>query len=150
MTKLSSLVRKILASTSFRTNLPLLIALFACVCAPHCAHAQGLVGAPVSGFGGCCNQVSALADYGYDTARGSVNFSTLFSAVAMSLLTTWRVAIVRGRLKKILTVTPTFDATRRLGRTCLRWISATVALPTAIHLIGTFAINNFGGLSGSL
>jgi hypothetical protein len=68
----------------------------------------------------------------------------------MSMLTIWRVLVVRSRLKKILAVTPTFDATKRLGATCLRWVTASIALPTAIHLIGTFAINNFGGIAGGL
>jgi len=92
-------------------------------------------------------EVGALVEPDY---QAYVHFGTLFSAVAMTLLTLWRVAILRARLKKILTVTPTFDTSKRLGNTCLRWVFATIALPGSIYLIGTFAINNFGGLGGLL
>ena len=85
-------------------------------------NAQGLVGAPVDPRYGQSNEVGQLADYGYDTARDISRVVTALSTVPSSLA----------------------------GMKIAKGLGVGFGGPTAVHLIGTFAINNFGGLGGGL
>lgn len=100
------------------------------------AHAQGLVGAPVDPRYGQSNEVGMLADYGYDTARDVSRVVTALSTVPSSLA---GMKIAFGQ--------------RDGGESAMnvaKGLGVGFGGPTAVHLIGTFAINNFGGLGGGL
>ena len=100
------------------------------------AHAQGLVGAPVDPRYGQSNEVGQLADYGYDTARDISRVVTALSTVPSSLA---GMKIAFGN--------------RDGGESAMnvaKGLGVGFGGPTAVHLIGTFAINNFGGLGGGL
>jgi hypothetical protein len=100
------------------------------------AHAQGLVGAPVDPRYGQSNEVGQLADYGYDTARDISRVVTALSTVPSSLA---GMKIAFGQ--------------RDGGESAMnvaKGLGVGFGGPTAVHLIGTFAINNFGGLGGGL
>lgn len=100
------------------------------------AHAQGLVGAPVDPRFGQSNEVGQLADYGYDTARDISRVVTALSTVPSSLA---GMKIAFGQ--------------RDGGESAMnvaKGLGVGFGGPTAVHLIGTFAINNFGGLGGGL
>lgn len=94
----------------------------------------GLVGAPVDLRYGQCNEVGSLADFGYDTARDCSRVIT-----ALSLL----IAFVMAGfyLKSGSPCTGT-----RIGKAVILVFAA----PTIVHMVGTFMINNFGGLGGGL
>jgi len=99
-------------------------------------HAQGLVGAPVDPRFGQSNEVGQLADYGYDTARDISRVVTALSTVPSSLA---GMKIAFGQ--------------RDGGESAMnvaKGLGVGFGGPTAVHLIGTFAINNFGGLGGGL
>jgi hypothetical protein len=99
-------------------------------------HAQGLVGAPVDPRYGQSNEVGQLADYGYDTARDISRVVTALSTVPSSLA---GMKIAFGQ--------------RDGGESAMnvaKGLGVGFGGPTAVHLIGTFAINNFGGLGGGL
>ena len=100
------------------------------------AHAQGLVGAPVDPRFGQSNEVGQLADYGYDTARDISRVVTALSTIPSSMA---GMKIAFGQ---------------RDGGECAMNVAKGLGVgfggPTAVHLIGTFAINNFGGLGGGL
>ena len=95
------------------------------------ADAQGLVGAPVDRPFGYSTEIQEYADFGYDTARDISRGITLCSLILVAL---WPVKKeTRENLRKLaLTV---------IARTCV---------PVFIHLVGTFAINNYGGTGGGL
>jgi hypothetical protein len=100
------------------------------------AHAQGLVGAPVDPRFGQSNEVGQLADYGYDTARDISRVVTALSTIPSSLA---GMKIAFGQ--------------RDGGESAMnvaKGLGVGFGGPTAVHLIGTFAINNFGGLGGGL
>jgi hypothetical protein len=100
------------------------------------AHAQGLVGAPVDPRYGQSNEVGQLADYGYDCARDISRVVTALSTVPSSLA---GMKIAFGQ--------------RDGGESAMnvaKGLGVGFGGPTAVHLIGTFAINNFGGLGGGL
>lgn len=99
------------------------------------ACAQGLVGAPVDPRYGQSNEVGQLADYGYDTARDISRVVTAISTVPCAL-TGMRMAMGSGGGDGAVNVA--------------KGLGVGFGGPTAIHLIGTFAINNFGGLGGGL
>jgi hypothetical protein len=99
-------------------------------------HAQGLVGAPVDPRYGQSNEVGMLADYGYDTARDVSRVVTALSTVPSSLA---GMKIAFGQ--------------RDGGESAMnvaKGLGVGFGGPTAVHLIGTFAINNYGGLGGGL
>ncbi len=100
------------------------------------AHAQGLVGAPVDPRYGQSNEVGMLADYGYDSARDISRVVTALSTVPSSLA---GMKIAFGQ--------------RDGGESAMnvaKGLGVGFGGPTAVHLIGTFAINNYGGLGGGL
>lgn len=100
------------------------------------AHAQGHVGAPVDPRYGQSNEVGQLADYGYDCARDISRVVTALSTVPSSLA---GMKIAFGQ--------------RDGGESAMnvaKGLGVGFGGPTAVHLIGTFAINNFGGLGGGL
>ena len=100
------------------------------------AHAQGLVGAPVDPRFGQSNEVGQLADFGYDTARDIMRTTTALSTIPSSLA---GMKIAFG--------------SRDGGESAMnvaKGLGVGFGGPTAVHLCGTFAINNFGGLGGGL
>jgi hypothetical protein len=99
-------------------------------------HAQGLVGAPVDPRFGQSNEVGQLADYGYDTARDVSRVVTALSTVPSSL----------AGMKIAFGQRDGGEAAMNVAK----GLGVGFGGPTAVHLIGTFAINNFGGLGGGL
>jgi hypothetical protein len=99
-------------------------------------HAQGLVGAPVDPRFGQSNEVGMLADYGYDTARDVSRVVTALSTVPSSL----------AGMKIAFGQRDGGEAAMNVAK----GLGVGFGGPTAVHLIGTFAINNFGGLGGGL
>jgi hypothetical protein len=103
----------------------------------HAAHAAGgLVGAAVDPAFGQANEVGMLADYGYDTARDISRVVTALSTVPSSMA---GMKIAFGQ--------------RDGGESAMnvaKGLGVGFGAPTAVHLLGTFAINNFGGLGGGL
>ena len=93
------------------------------------ADAQGLVGAPVDPRYGQSNQVGHLADMGYDCARDLARIATALSFV-LACLFGW---LRRNRVKR-----------ERLAKELI----ALALIPILVHLIGTFLINDLGGLGG--
>lgn len=102
----------------------------------HAVHAQGLVGAPVDPRYGQSNEVGQLADYGYDTARDVSRVVTALSTVPSSL----------AGMKIAFGQRDGGEAAMNVAK----GLGVGFGGPTAVHLIGTFAINNFGGLGGGL
>ncbi|MCC7529774.1 MAG: hypothetical protein IT342_14720 [Candidatus Melainabacteria bacterium] len=93
-----------------------------------------LVGAPVDPRFGQSNEVGQLADLGYDTARDIARILTAISALISMIVA---VALIRGQ--------------KSITRLVIaKAIILMIAAPTIIHLMGTFVINNFGGLGGGL
>ncbi len=142
VTKLSTLTKKVVSSRAFRvaSRVGILLApqlvLMAFGVYDQVAHAQGLVGAPVDPRYGQSNEVGQLADYGYDTARDISRVVTALSTVPSSLA---GMKIAFGQ--------------RDGGESAMnvaKGLGVGFGGPTAVHLIGTFAINNFGGLGGGL
>jgi hypothetical protein len=103
----------------------------------HAAHASGgLVGPAVDPAFGQANEVGMLADYGYDTARDISRVVTALSTVPSSMA---GMKIAFGQ--------------RDGGESAMnvaKGLGVGFGAPTAVHLLGTFAINNFGGLGGGL
>ncbi|MBZ0185027.1 MAG: hypothetical protein K8F91_02155 [Candidatus Obscuribacterales bacterium] len=140
--KLSKLAKKITSSHSFKvaSRVGILLApqlvLMAFGVYDQAAHAQGLVGAPVDPRYGQSNEVGQLADFGYDTARDVSRVVTAMSTVPSSLA---GMKIAFGQ--------------RDGGESAMnvaKGLGVGFGGPTAVHLIGTFAINNYGGLGGGL
>ena len=101
-----------------------------------CVHAQGMVGAPVDPRFGQSNEVGMMADYGYDTARDISRVVTALSTIPSSMA---GMKIAFGQ--------------RDGGESAMnvaKGLGIGFGGPTAVHLLGTFAINNFGGLGGGL
>ncbi|CAN5351627.1 hypothetical protein BH11CYA1_BH11CYA1_13580 [soil metagenome] len=94
----------------------------------------GLVGGPVDPRYGQSNEVGQLADCGYDAAR---DISRLISVIALLISIVVAIAFVRGRRKRGWSV-------------YVKAAGIVVAAPMVVHLIGTFMINNCGGLGGGL
>ena len=101
-----------------------------------CVHARGMVGAPVDPRFGQSNEVGMMADFGYDTARDISRVVTALSTIPSSMA---GMKIAFGQ--------------RDGGESAMnvaKGLGIGFGGPTAVHLIGTFAINNFGGLGGGL
>jgi hypothetical protein len=97
---------------------------------------HGLIGAPVAPRYGQSNEVGMLCDYGYDTAR-DVSRVITFATAAICLL--WTILFLRDRKKK------------QIGTWAVcKFIALMFVVPTVVHILGTFFINNFGGLGGGL
>jgi hypothetical protein len=142
MSKLSTKIAQIKNSHAFKvaTRASFLLAPQLCLMAfgvfDQAAHAQGLVGAPVDPRYGQSNEVGQLADFGYDTARDISRVVTALSTVPSSLA---GMKIAFGQ--------------RDGGESAMnvaKGLGVGFGGPTAVHLIGTFAINNYGGLGGGL
>jgi hypothetical protein len=95
----------------------------------------GLVGIPVDPRYGQSNEVGQLADYGYDCARDITRLLTALSALVAVILGLYH---VRSRKANSISVSR------------LKVAALVVAIPAVVHLLGTFVINNFGGLGGGL
>ncbi len=142
VTKFTSLTKKLFSSRALRVaaRVGILLApqlvLIAFGVYDQAAHAQGLVGAPVDPRYGQSNEVGMLADYGYDSARDISRVVTALSTVPSSLA---GMKIAFGQ--------------RDGGESAMnvaKGLGVGFGGPTAVHLIGTFAINNYGGLGGGL
>lgn len=94
----------------------------------------GLVGAPVDPRYGQSNEVGRLADFGYDTAR---DFSRVLTAVSLLMSLILSGYYIRGQKEKTQSV-------------IVKAVMLVLAVPVSVHLIGTFMINNYGGLGGGL
>jgi hypothetical protein len=92
------------------------------------------VGAALDPAFGQANEVGMLSEYGYDTARDISRLVTLASLIISIVIAT---IFLRGR------------KTRTPG-IMVKVVLMLFAVPTAVHLLGTFMINNFGGLGGGL
>ena len=142
MTKVSSLAKKIAASHSFKvaTRVGFLLApqlvLMAVGIYDQAAHAQGLVGAAVDPRYGQSNEVGMLADYGYDTARDISRVVTALSTIPSSL----------AGMKIAFGQRDGGEAAMNVAK----GLGIGFGGPTAVHLLGTFTINNFGGLGAGL
>ena len=138
--KLTKLTKKITSSHSFKvaTRVGILLApqllLMAFGIYDQAAHAQGLVGAPVDPRYGQSNEVGQLADFGYDTARDVSRVVTALSTVPSSL----------AGMKIAFGQRDGGEAAMNVAK----GLGVGFGGPTAVHLIGTFAINNYGGLGG--
>lgn len=142
MVTLSTLKKKVFASRTAKVaaRVGFLLApqllLMAIGVYDHAVHAQGLVGAPVDPRFGQSNEVGQLADYGYDTARDISRVVTALSTVPSSL----------AGMKIAFGQRDGGEAAMNVAK----GLGVGFGGPTAVHLIGTFAINNFGGLGGGL
>jgi len=99
-------------------------------------HAQGMVGAPVDPRYGQSNEVGMMADFGYDTARDISRVVTALSTIPSSM----------AGMKIAFGQRDGGEAAMNVAK----GLGIGFGGPTAVHLIGTFAINNFGGLGGGL
>lgn len=142
MTKVTPPLKTFFATHSFRVAarvgflLAPQIVLMAFGVYDQAAHAQGLVGAPVDPRYGQSNEVGQMADYCYDSARDISRVVTALSTIPSSLA---GMKIAFGQ--------------RDGGESAMnvaKGLGIGFGGPTAVHLIGTFAINNFGGLGGGL
>jgi hypothetical protein len=79
-------------------------------------------------------EVGQLTDYGYDTARDICKMITL-ATILLSIL----LAVLFVRNQKPLRAGAVFKA-----------CGLVLFVPLAVHLLGTFLVNNFGGLGGGL
>lgn len=95
----------------------------------------GLIGAPVDPRYGQCNEVGSLADYGYDQARDISRICTALATLLVALFCAPLAVRYWTDNKKLK---------------ALRTIGLSLAVPTIVHIFGTFMINNFGGLGGGL
>lgn len=138
----TNLTKKMISSRAFKvaTRVGILLApqlvLMAIGVYDQVAHAQGLVGAPVDPRYGQSNEVGQLADYGYDCARDVSRVVTALSTVPSSL----------AGMKIAFGQRDGGEAAMNVAK----GLGVGFGGPTAVHLIGTFAINNFGGLGGGL
>jgi hypothetical protein len=142
VTSIQSTSKKIISSRAFKVacRVGFLLApqlvLMAIGVYDQVAHAQGLVGAPVDPRYGQSNEVGQMADFGYDTARDISRVVTALSTIPSSMA---GMKIAFGQ--------------RDGGESAMnvaKGLGIGFGGPTAVHLIGTFAINNFGGLGGGL
>jgi hypothetical protein len=93
---------------------------------------QSLIGSPVDPRYAQSNEIGALADFGYDTARDISRVVTLLSAILV-----WFIFPIKARHS----ATPTRLAFAILER---------LAVPVLVQVAGTYLTNNFGGLGGGL
>jgi hypothetical protein len=94
----------------------------------------GLVGAPVDPRYGQSNEVGQMADFGYDTAR---DISRMLTAISLLISIFVARSFLRGR--------------RSITRSdVIKAVVLVLAVPSIVHMMGTFMINNFGGLGGGL
>jgi hypothetical protein len=142
LAQIKSVSKKIVSSRAFKvaTRVGFLLApqllLMAIGIYDQAAHAQGLVGAPVDPRYGQSNEVGQMADFGYDEARDISRVVTALSTVPSSMA---GMKIAFG--------------SRDGGESAMnvaKGLGIGFGGPTAVHLMGTFAINNFGGLGGGL
>lgn len=142
VTNIKTLSKKISSSSAFKVacRVGFLLApqlvLMAIGVYDHVAHAQGLVGAPVDPRYGQSNEVGQLADFGYDTARDISRVVTALSTIPSSM----------AGMKIAFGQRDGGEAAMNVAK----GLGIGFGGPTAVHLIGTFAINNFGGLGGGL
>ncbi|MBU6455338.1 MAG: hypothetical protein KGS72_26440 [Cyanobacteria bacterium REEB67] len=95
---------------------------------------SGLVGAPTDPRYGQSNEVGQLADYGYDMAR---DISRMLTGVSLLLAVIVALAFLRGR--------------KSISRLAIaKAVTLVLAVPLVVHIVGTYVINNFGGLGGGL
>jgi hypothetical protein len=107
----------------------------------HAANASGgLVGSAVDPAFGQVNEVGMIADYGYDTARDCCRVITALSTIPASM----------AGAKIVFSFAYEGNAMGNASRGIFTALAVTFGFPTVIHLLGTFAINNFGGLGGGL
>jgi hypothetical protein len=100
--------------------------------------AGGLVGAAVDPAFGQANEIGMMGSFGYDTARDISRVATAFSTIPCS----WAgCKIIFGHND---------GAVMNPVRYVLTGLSVGFGGPISVHLLGTFAINNFGGLGGGL
>ncbi|MBX9691839.1 MAG: hypothetical protein K2Z81_05600, partial [Cyanobacteria bacterium] len=97
-------------------------------------YSRGLIGATDNSRYGQWNQVGSLADFGYDTARDISRVLTGSSFLIALVVGTFFL-----RAGDALT-----------GSRMIKTIVLVLSVPTIVHLCGTFAINNYGGLGGGL
>ncbi len=97
----------------------------------------GLVGAPVDPRYGQNNEIGQLADYGYDTARD-------ISRVVTALSTLFAIPIGLSLMRRRK------GANSVQGPQIIKGLALAFSIPTVVHLVGTYLINNFGGLGGGL
>lgn len=142
VTKLKTVCKKVAASRTFKVacRVGFLLApqlvLMAIGVYDSVAHAQGLVGAPVDPRYGQSNEVGQMADFGYDTARDISRVVTALSTIPSSM----------AGMKIAFGQRDGGEAAMNVAK----GLGIGFGGPTAVHLIGTFAINNFGGLGGGL
>jgi hypothetical protein len=142
VTRITTLSKKITSSRAFKvaSRVGFLLApqlvLMAIGVYDQVAHAQGLVGAPVDPRYGQSNEVGQMADFGYDTARDISRVVTALSTIPSSM----------AGMKIAFGQRDGGEAAMNVAK----GLGIGFGGPTAVHLIGTFAINNFGGLGGGL
>lgn len=142
VTSINKISKKVTSSRTFKVacRVGLLLApqlvLMAIGVYDQVAHAQGLVGAPVDPRYGQSNEVGQLADFGYDTARDISRVVTALSTIPSSM----------AGMKIAFGQRDGGEAAMNVAK----GLGIGFGGPTAVHLIGTFAINNFGGLGGGL
>ena len=102
--------------------------------------AGGLVGAAVDPAFGRANEVGMVADYGYDMAR---DISRVFTALST-------IPAVMAGAKVAHSYSQEGNAIGNQVRAIGTGLTVAFGFPTVIHLLGIFAINNFGGLGGGL
>jgi hypothetical protein len=139
---MKNIAKKIAATHSFKvaSRLGFLLApqlvLLALGVYDQAAQAQGLVGPPVDPRYGQSNEVGQLADYSYDCARDISRVVTALSTVPSSL----------AGMKIAFGQRDGGEAAMNVAK----GLGIGFGGPTAVHLLGTFAINGFGGLGGGL
>ncbi len=79
-----------------------------------------------------------ISDYGYDLARDCCRVITALSTIPASM----------AGAKIVHSFAYEGNAMGNATRGILTALAVTFGGPIAVHLIGTFAINNFGGLGG--
>jgi hypothetical protein len=120
--------------------------------ASHGSSGGGLVGAPVDPRYGQGAEVGSLCDYGYDAARDWSRIATALSIPATIVFGLWRLDRRRDiAIASMLQNSISLETVRRYMRNGV-WqaIAMAILAPLGIHLAGTFAINNYGGLCGGL
>jgi hypothetical protein len=93
-----------------------------------------LIGGPVDPRYGQSNEIGSLADYGYDTARDILRGVTALSSMLSIFLAYLMIKRRKPGDYRIMVKAGLFA----------------VGMPLLVHLLGTFLINNFGGLGGGL
>lgn len=143
--QLTNRIKKIVSSHSFKTACRIGIVLAPQLVLVICGFIYGeqihalinrnlyigneLVEAPVDPRYGSGSEVGCLTDFGYDTARDLSKTITALSIIPSSFIS--------------------FKITKKNEYKVSKLLIALIvlfAIPTIVHLIGTFAINNYGGL----